>query len=129
MGLEYKGNADHYHSLSENLPSLTSQYPLNNGYFGDKGNSNNNSVRHIASDDPSATALDFYNTIAHGGIESEIYDSSGKVKGAKTSLADGTIITWRETSNSDGSPAIDINIDRSNSSSGLKTQKIHFVKE
>ncbi|MBR3532754.1 MAG: hypothetical protein IKN80_02540 [Clostridiales bacterium] len=129
MGSEFKGGTDHYHSLSENIPSITSDYPLSNGYFGTHGNSNDNKVRHIASDDPSATALDFYNKIAHGGKEEKLYDSRGNVKGAITSLSDGTIITWRETSSSDGSPAIDINIYRSNSSSGLKTQKIHFVKE
>ena len=129
MGSEFKGGTKHFHSLSENLPNITSDYPLKNGYFGDKGKSSDSSVRNIASENPSGTALNFYNSIAHGGVETQIYDSHGKVKGAKTSLSDGTIITWRETSNSDGSPAIDINIDRSNSSSGLKTQKIHFVKE
>lgn len=129
MGSSYKGGADHYHSLSENLPSLTEHYSLSNGYFGSKGNSNDNSIRHISSEDPSATAQSFYDSIAHGGYERYIYDKNGNVKGAVTKLSDGTMITWRETSSSDGSPAIDINIDGSNSSSGIKTQKIHFVKE
>ena len=43
-------------------------------------------------------------------------------------MADGTIVTWREVSHSDGSSAVDINIKYSNNSGGLKRQKIHFVK-
>ena len=38
-------------------------------------------------------------------------------------MADGTIYTLREKSNSDESPAVDINI----KTIGLKSQKIHFV--
>ncbi|MBO4604233.1 MAG: hypothetical protein J5657_02895, partial [Clostridiales bacterium] len=84
---------------------------------------------HIKSDNPSVTAKDFYDRIAHGGIENEIIDRNGNIKGAKTKMADGTIVTWREISNSDGSPAVDINIKKSTDSGGLKFQKIHFVKK
>ncbi|MCF0106641.1 MAG: hypothetical protein HUJ53_07765 [Holdemanella sp.] len=45
------------------------------------------------------------------------------------SESDGTIITYREVSSSDGSPAVDINIKKSTDSSGVKSQKIHFVKK
>ena len=38
-------------------------------------------------------------------------------------MADGTIYTLREKSNSDESPAVDIN----SKTIGLKSQKIHFV--
>ncbi len=80
---------------------------------------------HIYSDDPVATAKDFYDKIGFGGIE----EPTPNGKGFKTSLADGTIITWREISSSDdGSPAVDINIKYSKDSGGLKTHKIHFVK-
>lgn len=43
-------------------------------------------------------------------------------------MADGTVVTWREVSSSDGFPAVDINIKKSTDSGGLKVQKIHFVK-
>ncbi len=129
MGFNYKGGADHYHSIGENVSGLSKDYPLSNGYFGTKGDSKDNSIRHIESSDPAATAKDFYDKAAHGGKEEDILDKNGNIKGATTKMADGTIITWREVSSSDGSPAVDINIKHSDDSSGLKGQKIHFVKE
>ena len=44
-------------------------------------------------------------------------------------MADGSIITWRSVSSSDGSPVVEINIKKSSHSGGLKEQKIHFEKE
>lgn len=38
-------------------------------------------------------------------------------------MDDGTIYTFREESNSDGTPAVDIN----SKTSGIKSQKIHFI--
>lgn len=129
MGLSYKGGTNHYHSITDNISELTKSYPLSNGYFGKKGDSKDNSIRHIESSDPEATAKDFYDKAAFGGKEKFIYGKDGSIKGATTKMSDGTIITWRKVSSSDGSPAIDINIKYSNDSGGLKRQKIHFVKE
>ena len=129
MGLGYKGDTGHQHSIGENVLDVSKDYPVNNGYFGIQGNSSDKHIRHIKSDNPSVTAKDFYDRIAHGGIENEIIDRNGNIKGAKTKMADGTIVTWREISNSDGSPAVDINIKKSTDSGGLKFQKIHFVKK
>lgn len=130
MGTGFKGNADHYHSISENLPIMIEKYPYKDGYFGEKGQSKtNNRVRNIKSDDPSSTAREFYDGFTYGGIEKPIYDSkTGKQNGWKTYLADGSVITWRDVSHSDGSPAVDINIERSSNNGGVKQQKIHFVK-
>ena len=69
------------------------------------------------------TAKEFYDAIALGGREEKLANG----KGLNTRLADGTVITWREVSSSDGTPAIDINISQSNDSGGIKRQKIHFV--
>jgi len=44
-------------------------------------------------------------------------------------MEDGTVITMREVSSSDGSPAIDINISGSSDSGGLNDQKIHFIEK
>lgn len=124
----YKGGTNHHHSVKENLDSLSSKFDYNNGFFGTPGNNNSKSVRHIASEDPSATAKEFYDTAAHGGIEQTIYAKDGTVKGFKCDMADGTVITWRNVSNSDGSPAVDINIQKSNDAGGIKQQKIHFIR-
>lgn len=131
MGLSYKGGASHFHSLSENLDALKDNYPYNkdNGYFGNKGQSNDNHVRNISSPDPLAESKKFYDIVAHGGIESSNYSKDNKVTSAITRLADGTVVTWRETSASDGTPAVDVNIKRSTDNGGIKRQKIHFVKE
>lgn len=129
MGLGYKGDTGHHHSVSENLPDLKKDYPLRNGYFGSKADSKDDRVRHILSPDPVTTAKDFYDRISNGGIESDIVDKNGNIKGATTKMADGTVVTWREVSSSDGTPAVDINIKKSTDSGGLKAQKIHFVKE
>ena len=65
-----------------------------------------NETRNIFSDNFLATATDFYDRIANGGIEHTYDGGSRKI----TQMADGTIITWRNTSNSDGSPVVEINI-------------------
>ncbi|MDD7281664.1 MAG: hypothetical protein PUH10_06710 [Erysipelotrichaceae bacterium] len=61
----------------------------------------------------------------NGGIESKINGGKSKI----TQMSDGTIITYREVSSSDGSPAVDINIKKSTNPSGVKSQKIHFIKK
>lgn len=121
-GGDYKGGASYYHSITDNLKEVSSIYKYNNGYFGESPKENAKRIRHIESDDPSTTAKDFYDKIAYGGIESDI------PKGKIVEMEDGTVITWRNVSSSDGSPAVDINIERSRDSGGLKKQKIHFVK-
>ena len=51
-------------------------------------------------------------------------------KGYRVSMKDGSIITYREVSSSDGSPAVDINItSSSDDTGGVRTQKIHFVRK
>lgn len=124
----YKGRTDHHHSIKENLGNLRRKFDYHNGFFGTQGNNNNKSVRHIASNDPTATAKEFYDTAAHGGIEQPIFAIDGSVKGFKCDMADGSVITWRNVSSSDGSPAVDINIQKSNDAGGIKQQKIHFIR-
>lgn len=121
-GTKYKGGATHHHTISENISLVSSRYPLNDGYFGDKGE--NSGKRHILSDDPVATARDFYDKIGYGGVETNIPNKNGFI----SKLKDGSVITWRETSNSDGTPAVDINVKKSTDDGGIKYQKIHFMK-
>ncbi len=123
MGRGFKGDTGHHHSITENISSLTSDYKYNDGYFGDKGQGRN-FVRNIASDDPLKTAREFYDKAAHGGIEREMANG----KGVYTKMKDGTILSYREVSSSDGTPAVEINVKESNDHGGIKYQKIHFVK-
>ena len=124
MGTTYKGNAAYYRSVGQNILPTASKYPYSNGRFGVSSPSTGNQTRNIASSDPLSTAKDFYDTITYGGIESSYENGNRKV----TYLADGTIITWRKTSTSDGTPVVDINISNSSHTGGIKKQKIHFVE-
>lgn len=125
----YKGGSPRYRSIGDNVGSLKASYPFSNGYFGVKGQGRS-ATRNILSSDPIATAKDFYDKAAYGGIEKPIYNTkTGDIIGQTTSLADGSVISWRNISSSDGSPAVEINIKRSSDASGVKQQKIHFVKE
>jgi hypothetical protein len=126
MGFGYKGDTGHYHTLGENAASLKESYKFNpnTGYFGDKGDSPRSSVRHIESEDPLKTAKDFYDKASYGGKEEKLED--GKLK---TIMKDGTVLIFREISNSDGTPVVQINIQSSNNNGGIKKQKIHFVKK
>ena len=127
MGHGFKGDTGHYHTVGENLGDVRKAYAYNDetGYFGKKGQSSNNSIRNIASDNPVATAKDFYDKLAYGGKEKKM--SNGK--GFTTTMKDGSVLTYREVSSSDGTPAVDINItSNGDDTGGIKTQKIHFVK-
>ena len=124
MGTGYKGNADYHHSISENVGTLKENYKFSNGYFGDPGQGRT-FTRNVASDDPAAAAKDFFDKAAYGGIVSQMKNG----KGETVKMKDGTIISYREVSKSDGTPAVEINISNSNDPAGIKKQKIHFVKE
>ena len=120
----HKGGANRHRSIGDNLGTLKSKFDYHSGYFGDRGDSHG--VRHLFSDDPVAQARDFYDTVGFGGIETPMRNG----KGFTCRMRDGTVVSFREVSGSkDGSPAVDINIRRSTGSSGVKRQKIHFMRE
>ena len=125
----YKGGADHYHSISENIPIVIKDYPLFNGLFGELGEGRSLAIRNIKSDDPQATAKDFYDKLGHGGIESKLYYKDGSVKGLRVKMADGSVLNWRPVSSSpDKSPAVDISVETIDNHGNIVTQKIHFIK-
>ncbi|MCD7981302.1 MAG: hypothetical protein LUF32_03140 [Clostridiales bacterium] len=124
MGTTYKGDTKYYRSIGQNVLITSQSYNFHNGYFGQNSIHGNNSTRNIVSEDNMKTAIDFYNKIALGGKEQTI-DSNLKI----TRMADGTTITMRKISHSDGTPVVDINIKRSTHTGGIKDQKIHFVLE
>ena len=112
------------HTLTDNLPSVTSRFPLAPcGKFGEQGKR----ARIIKSPKPVGTAYEFFNRISSGYAKIiEIPYKDGSKKGCVAVLKDGTKITLRKKSSSDGSPAVDINI---TSPGRVKPHKIHFVKE
>lgn len=124
MGTGYKGNAKFYHSIGQNILITSLKYIYVNGRFGLNSPHGGNTIRNISSYDNIKTAKDFYDKIAFGGIE-KIVDQNMQI----TKMADGAIITFRQVSHSDGTPVVDINIQHSTHTGGLKDQKIHFIQE
>ena len=125
MGTDlYKGNTTHYHSIGQNVMVTAKSYPMRNGYFGVDSPSTRSRTRNIFSPDNLATAKDFYSKIANGGKETIYNHGALRV----TKMSDGTYISMRTVSHSDGTPVVDINIEGSKSTGGVKRQKIHFVK-
>ena len=125
MGTGYKGGAKYYRSVGQNILITSTKYEYKNGRFGVSSPSTGNKTRNISSADPLSTAKDFYDKIAFGGIE-KIYNN-GNLR--ITYMADGTIISTRTISRSDGTPVVEINISGSTHTGGLKAQKIHFDRE
>ncbi len=125
MGTAYKGDTKFYRSIGQNIMIASNSYAYHEGYFGSPSPNGNSSIRNISSSDNLKTATDFYDKIALGGTE--IVKDGGNVK--ITTMADGTIITMRTSSHSDGTPAVDINIKYSQRHASVKKQKIHFIME
>ncbi len=125
MGTCYKGYSKNYRSIGQNVLITSSSYVYKNGYFGEKSPSTGNRTRNIASQDNIAAAQDFYEKITYGGIERSYKNGSMKI----ANMADGSVVTWRLSSFSDGTPVVEINILLSTGSGGIKQQKIHFIKE
>jgi hypothetical protein len=125
MGTCYKVGSVYFRSIGQNILIASSKYQYKDGRFGVNSPSTGERTRNIASADPLATAYDFYNKIAFGGKEIVMKNGSLRI----THMSDGTIITMRTSSYSDGTPAVQINITNSTHSGGVKEQKIHFILE
>ena len=123
MGRGFKGGASNHGSFSDNIDGLESAYGLSGGYFGDKG-AGRDFTRNIHCEDPDSEAKAFYDKASYGGIEMTMKNGEG----VYAKMKDGTIISYRRISKSDGSPVVEINIRRSTSSGKVKYQKIHFVR-
>lgn len=128
------GSSKAISSIKDNLTSsFKKDYGFTDGLFGTASKNKNAGVdvRNIVSKNPLKTARDFYGKLTKGGIEKSIPPNKTKGKGEMhvVNMADGSTITFRAISTSDGSPAVDINIRRSTEKSGIKSQKIHFIGE
>ena len=120
----FKCGATHFHSIGQNIMIASQSYKYQNGRFGVSSPSTGNYTRNIASSNPLYTAKDFYDKIAKGGIEKKVSENQ-----RITRMSDGTSVAYRVKSVSDGTPVVEISIRRSKNSSGVKGQKIHFIKE
>lgn len=125
MGYDsYKGGASYYHDISDNEKALCALFPISpGGYFGMKGQGRGK-TRNIVSENPLETAEEFYDILAYGGIENQL--SNGK--GLHTQLADGSTVTFRQISSSDGTPVVEIQIHGQSVETAIHTQKIHFIQ-
>ena len=124
MGTTYKGSASYFRSIGQNILVASNSYSYAKGYFGENSKHGSDRTRNIFSSDNLASAIDFYNKIAYGGKEQIVNDNL-----RITRMADGSVITMRRVSHSDGTPVVDINIKPSKDSGGVKGQKIHFVED
>ena len=121
MGTGYKGNSVYFRSIGQNVLITSNTFDYSKGYFGENSKHGKDRTRNIT--DNLAAARDFYDKIAFGGRE-QIVDDNTSI----TRMADGTVITMRKVSSSDGTPVVDINIKPSTHTGGVKGQKIHFVQ-
>jgi hypothetical protein len=124
--IENRTNKSNRGNINSNIGKMKNAYPISgSGYFGEKGSSSK--VRVIKSKDPIKTANDFFSKISKGGTKLK-NDKNFKI----SSLSDGSIITMRistKTSRKGKSPAVDINVKKSNIKTTVKNQKIHIEEE
>ena len=125
MGIKvhYVGRKQQFRSLDQNVSSTITVYPMTNGYFGIKGSSWG--IREIHSRNHEATAKDFFNRIAKGGI----LDLQTIKGGVVSRLKDGSIVSYRKITSSNNSPAVEIRFRKLSSKYGINDQKIHFVQD
>lgn len=123
MGSSYKGGTSYQHSFRENLPEVTADYPLNGNHFGTSHHGSTWTYE-IEADNPSKAAKAFYDKIGLGGA----FYKHGANGLEIVELSDGTRIVYRPITKS-GSPAVEINIQKSDDNGGVKSHKIHFVKK
>jgi len=102
--------------IQQTLERTSKFKPNEHGYFGEVGKSGSSRVRNMSGGDKAA--LEFFEEITQG-FKTERKLSDGKILRI---MEDGTAITYRPVSHSDGTPAVDINGGKT-----FKNQKIHFI--
>ena len=108
-------------SFSDNLPLLLERFNLtSSGYFGEHGQSPKHDVRVVRCDNPAKTAFEFQSLAGNNPVV--IRQIPGK--GHTMLMRDGTRITYRRFSYSDGTPVVELKVA---GAPGVKSQKIHFV--
>ena len=110
-------------TIDKNAHRMRKKYPLNkDGYFGNKGKSNQPKIRQIDCDDQYVVAKDFFESISFGGEVEPLDD----IYVSRKVLDNITSVILRERTSTPDSPAVDINV--GNKASKVKSQKIHFER-
>lgn len=113
-------------NIKDGLIQAKLTYNYNDGLFFDRSPKRHDDyVRICESDNPIKTSKEFFEILTQNSFSNKQF----KDKKIIAKMTDGTVITWREKSSSDGSPVVEINIKRCDSNSGLKNQKIHFTQK
>ena len=109
--------------LNDNIADLVSKFPATSkGYFGQPGQGRKH-TRNIETDNPARTAAEFAGLASRGSVSAIPIEG----KGMMYRMRDGSIVSHRYTSFSkDGSPVVELKV---KNASGIKSQKIHFVKK
>jgi len=116
------GPGDTDAAISRNIERLRKEFPTSpGGYFGSRSTSTNR--RNIASADPPRTARKFFDILSRGGQRSTDHKSGA----SRVRFPDGSNITYRPVSSSDGSPVVDVNLKISHGKIA-RYQKIHFTE-
>ncbi len=109
--------------LDDNIADLVSKFPATpKGYFGRPGQGRKH-TRNIESDNPARTAAEFASIASRSHVSAIPIEG----KGMMYRMRDGSIVSHRYVSSSkDGSPVVELKV---KNASGIKSQKIHFVKK
>ena len=109
--------------LDENMAKLSSKFPVTSkGYFGQPGQGRKH-TRNIESDNPARTAAEFASLASRNPVSTIPIQGKGMIY----RMRDGSVISHRYVSSSkDGSPVVELKV---KNASGVKSQKIHFVKK
>lgn len=112
-------------NIDDNARLLARQYRLTSGgYFGRKGTGKG--VRVINCMNPIAIAEYCFHILGQGGQTEVALNRKGQ-EIHMSRLNDGTLVTYRRITSSQGSPAVEIRL--SGGEHIVKQQKIHFVME
>jgi hypothetical protein len=109
--------------FTDNLSRLSKRFEFNHqtGYFGVVGQSRRGYVRNLFGENRLKTAEEFFQIASVGSIIRPMKNG----KGTEAVFNDGSKLTFRPTSKSDGSPAIELDINTTK----VKKQRIHFMNK
>lgn len=111
------------HRLDDNAVELKAKFPVTaKGYFGKPGQGRKH-TRNIESDNPARTAAEFAGLASRCPVSAIAIEG----KGMMYRMRDGSVVSHRYTSYSkDRSPVVELKV---KNASGIKSQKIHFIKK
>lgn len=99
-------------------------YDKETGYFGTKFKDKRSSYyRTISSDNPQKDAEELFSYLVRGGTRVPTDNPHQELY----RLPDGTYVSLRIFTSTDGSPAVEISIRKNPNNTKVKSQKIHFI--